>query len=68
MSGFDSNPIDGPSELKLANCSEPSTAPTVTASTVYSISVTDINLVRTVGRQRVTVGPLPATGAEITVQ
>jgi len=40
----------------------------VTTSKVYSMSLTDIHLVRTVGRQRVPVGPLPATGAEITVQ
>ena len=35
---------------------------------VYSLTVTDIHLVRTAGRQRVAVGPLPAAGAEITVQ
>ena len=41
---------------------------TQVTSKVYAMTVTDINLVRTVGRQRVPVGPLPATGAEITVQ
>jgi hypothetical protein len=39
-----------------------------TASKVYSVTVTDIHLVRTAGRQRVPVGPLPVAGAEITVQ
>ncbi len=40
----------------------------VTTSKVYSLTLTDIHLVRSAGRQRVPVGPLPAVGAEITVQ
>jgi hypothetical protein len=35
---------------------------------VYSLTVTDVNLVRTAGRQPVPVGPLPASGAEITIK
>ena len=35
---------------------------------VYSLTLTDIGIVRTAGRQPVPVGPLPAGGAQVTVE
>jgi uncharacterized lipoprotein YehR (DUF1307 family) len=38
------------------------------SSKIYSLTVTDINIVRTAGQQKVPVGPLPVNGAQITVK